>query len=81
MDAVHVTKLKTAISALKTAVQEAVSAGVKAAEKNPIEINGIGPLVKINGLVDKATSRVDEAVERTTPKPKEEKKKGDDKKK
>lgn len=68
-----VTKLRKAINDAKTAVQEAVTTGVKLAEKTPIEINGIGPIVKINGLLDKALARCDEAVERTTAKAKTEK--------
>jgi len=68
-----VTKVRSAIAALKSAVQEAVTSSVKAAEKNPIEINGVGALVKINLLADKASERVEEAIERTTPKVKKEK--------
>jgi hypothetical protein len=66
------TKLRASLAPVRAAVQEAVNAAVAEGNKgNVIAINGIGPLVKINALLDKAASRIDEAVERTTPKVKE----------
>lgn len=74
-----VTKVKAAIAAAQTEVNKAISEAVKAAEKTPIEVNGIAPLVKVNTLLERAVERANLAVEKTTPKAKEKKDKGGDK--
>lgn len=79
---IDVAKVRSALAAAKGEVQNAVTAAVKAGEKNPRALNGIGPLVKVNALLDKATERLDEAVERSAPKPEKAKEeKGKDAKK
>jgi len=70
-----VMKVKAAIATAQNEVQFAVSAAAKAAEKNPIEVNAIAPLVKAAALLSKAQERIALAVEKATPKPKEDKKK------
>lgn len=70
--ALNVAAIRTALTNAKTEVQNAVTAAVTAAQKNPILLKGLSDLVKVNGDVDKALARLDSAIERTTPKAKEE---------
>ena len=63
-----VTKVKAAISNVKAEVSSLYKAVVAAGEKDPTQLSGLQSLGKANLLLDKVVGRIDQAVERTTPK-------------
>lgn len=82
-----VTKIKTmvdnahkVVGAIRTEIQAATTAAIKAGEKNPLEFNGLQALGAANLELDNVTDRlgrvsekIEKAVEKTTPKVKKEK--------
>ena len=78
--AVNVDKAKNAINSAKTAINEVMTQTVAAGQKDPTQFNALQHLGRANIALDKALERLDEAVDKTTTKVKEEKK-GDEKKK
>lgn len=74
MGAINVSKVRAAIEAAKKEVSVLYKETVVAGEKDPTILNGLQSVGKVNIALDKALDRLDIAVEKTTPKPKEEKK-------
>lgn len=75
-----ISKVRAAIKTATDAVQVLITQTATNAVKVPGDIKGLPSLVKAGEALAKADERLDEAVEKTTPKVKEEKK-ADDKKK
>lgn len=77
----NVDKVKAAIEAAKKATQELINSTAVNASKEPHAVKGIGKLVEVGEKLEQASAKLDDAVEKATPKVKEEKegKKGDKK--
>lgn len=69
----NIDKVKAALAVVRTEIQNAVNATVTAGQKDPIQFNGLQSLGRANMLCDKIAERLDQAVEKTTAKPKEDK--------
>ena len=68
-----IAKPKSAIAAAAKEISLVYKATVAAGEGDPSQLNGLQSLGKANLALTKATERLEQAVEKTTPKPKEEK--------
>lgn len=69
-----ISKVRAQIKLAQDAVQLAITTVATNAVKAPGDIKGLPSLVKAGEALAKADERLDEAVEKTTPKPKEDKK-------